>query len=167
MSVEVQLLPSRNATEVNDFNPVFKPYAADPPRNLPPVIRAGVMVPPVLSFSPQQNVLAKNNTYTGADTSHTSNDVSDNGEGGIHNIALGVAIGSIVIGVVFCVSCKLLPAIRGPQRQRQGFARRQRKSLSQKLMFRERASFSHVSEDGTVRSTEKMQLEGLKSCVRS
>jgi hypothetical protein len=153
MSVDVQVLPSRNATEVNDFDPVFKPYAPDSPRNLPRIIRAGVVVPPVLSFTPQQNVLAKNNIGTGAETSHTSNHVSENGEDGVNLIALGVAIGSIVIGVVLCVSCKLLPAMRSPKRQRQGLAQRLRKSLPQKPMRREMASFSNVSEDGTVRSS--------------
>jgi hypothetical protein len=152
MRVEVQVLPSRVATDLNDFDPVFKPYAPDPPRNLPPIIRAGVEVPPVLSFSPQQNVLAKSDTGTDVETSHTLNNVSDNGEGGINTIALGVAIGSIVIGVVFCLSCKFLLAMRSPKRKGQGLTQRLRKNFSQKPMFTETASFSHNSEDGTVRS---------------
>jgi hypothetical protein len=150
MTVDVQVLPSRNASEVNHFDPVFRPYAPDPPRNLPPVIRAGVVVPPVLSFSPQQNILVKNDT--GAETSHTSNHASSNGEGGMNTISLVIAICSIVIGVVFCVSCKLLPAMRSPTRQGQGLAQRLRKSFFQQPMLRDMASFSHVLEDGSVRS---------------
>jgi hypothetical protein len=52
----VQLLP-RSPIVATNFDPVFKPPAPDPPRNLPPVIRAGTMVPPLQSSSLQENVL--------------------------------------------------------------------------------------------------------------
>jgi hypothetical protein len=144
------LLPSRNGSEVTGFDPVFKPYAPDPPRNLPRVIRAGVVVPPVPSHSAQQNVSAKSPRGTGRETSASINHVSDNGEGGINTIALGVAIGSIFIGVVFCVSYKLLPARRSPKLPWQKLAQKVSKSVPKKLMLREMASFSHILEDCTV-----------------
>jgi hypothetical protein len=144
------VLPSRDATEITSFDPVFKPYAPDPPRNLPPVIRAGVVVPPVPSYSPQQNVSAQSPIRTGAETTASLDRVSDNGEGGINTRTVGIAIGAVLLGVVFCVSCKLLPAMRSPKRPGQGLAQRLRKSVSKKPLLWEMASFGPVLGDRTV-----------------
>jgi hypothetical protein len=150
------VLPSRNTTEVNDFNSVFKPYAPDPPRNLPPVIRAGVKVPPVPAYSTDQNVSAKNGRGTGAEASASLKHETDNGEAGMNTRALGIAIGATVLGVVFCVAVKLLHGLRS-KLPGQGLAPWLKQTASQESMHKKMASFGHSTEDGTVRSS----LQGI------
>jgi hypothetical protein len=55
MLAMVQLLP-RNATEATAFDPVFKPPAPDPPRNLPRFLRAGTVIPPEPASSSQKSL---------------------------------------------------------------------------------------------------------------
>jgi hypothetical protein len=52
----VQVLPYRNASSIATFDPYFQPPASDPPRNLPPVIRAGTVISPMPSASSQEDV---------------------------------------------------------------------------------------------------------------
>jgi hypothetical protein len=147
----VQVLPSRNATEVLYFDPVFKPFAPDPPRNLPSVIRAGVVVPPIPSDSPRQNVSAKIDRGTGSGTLDSLNHDSDNGKHGNTRTTLEIAIGAILFGMGFCVACTLLYALGSPKRPWQGLTQRLRKILPQKTMLRKAASFKLGLEDGKVR----------------
>jgi hypothetical protein len=56
--VGVQLLPSRRAVDATSFDPFFRPPAPDPPRNLPPIIRAGTVIPAVGSTLSQEDVPA-------------------------------------------------------------------------------------------------------------
>jgi hypothetical protein len=51
----VQLLP-RNTTQATSFDPVFKPPAPDPPRDLPRFLRAGTVIPPGPPSSSQKSL---------------------------------------------------------------------------------------------------------------
>jgi hypothetical protein len=125
---------------------VFKPLALDPPRNLPSVIRAGVVVPTVSPYSPQQNSSARINRGTGTETSDSLKD-SD----GITTTALVIIIGSSVLAVLFCVLRKVLYALRCPRRAEQGHAKWLKKIISKKPMLRATASFENNSDVSRVR----------------
>jgi hypothetical protein len=95
----VQVLPSRNASNIANFNPFFKPPAPDPPRNLPSVIRAGTVIPPLPSASSQEDVPRAMPRPLDAP-------VAD--EEGVTKETVGLIIGAVVLSVLLCVLCGVL-----------------------------------------------------------
>jgi hypothetical protein len=95
----VQVLPSRNASSIANFNPFFEPPAPDPPRNLPPIIRAGTVIPPIPSATLQEDV---------PHPMHRSFDASVADEEGVTKKTVGLIIGAVVLSALLCVLCGVL-----------------------------------------------------------
>jgi hypothetical protein len=94
----VQVLPRRNASDATTFNPVFKPPAPDPPRDLPEIIRAGALVPPMRASSPQQYE-APSDVQDAASSSVFS---ENNDEEEVTKTKLGVISGVVSLAVLLC-----------------------------------------------------------------
>jgi hypothetical protein len=91
----VQVLSRQNASDAITFDPVFKPFAPDPPRDLPPVIRAGVVMTrmpssPPIQYMPHSVLKA------------ISNGSPDSYEGRFPRTMLGVFIGAVFLAVLLC-----------------------------------------------------------------
>jgi hypothetical protein len=99
LPVPVQMLPRSPFNEAT-FNPVFKPPAPDPPRNLPPVIRAGAIVPLVRSS------LQMKTPSDAMETVDLSNGVLNVNTKGITVLVVLIAVDVLLLTV--CTYCVML-----------------------------------------------------------
>jgi hypothetical protein len=141
------VLQPRNATEATGFNPVFKPLAPDPPRNLPPVIVAGTVVHPEHSFSSPDTLSAKPASVPGVVNSDSSHYAFNHG---INTTTMRIIIGLFVIWAVLCVTCGTLLALRCIRWPGKGLATQLRKSDTQKPTPQKAASNAPTPEVGAV-----------------
>jgi hypothetical protein len=107
----LQMLPSRSTTNTTNFDPVFQPPAPDPPRNLPPVITSGVVLPPAHSYASQDNFSVHTTSITGAETSGSSNRVYDKGNSGATVMTLKISTIALALWVLLCLLCGMLLVI--------------------------------------------------------
>jgi hypothetical protein len=103
--LSVQELPSRNTSDLTSFDPFFEPPARDPPRDLPPIIKAGTVVPPMPS-APLREYIPR------AGSAQSSRGVSDSVDGGLSKTTAGIIIGAVALGVLLCALCAVLFALR-------------------------------------------------------
>jgi hypothetical protein len=97
------VLPARNASDATGFDPIFKPYAQDPPRSLPSVLRAGVMVTPIPTPPLQEYAQLSDPRDASLSSATPSSD-----ERGITRTTLGAIIGAVSIVLLLCLLCGIL-----------------------------------------------------------
>jgi hypothetical protein len=140
----MQLMP-RSPFEASTFNPVFKPPAPDPHRDLPRFIRAGVVVPPVASSWMQEN-------------EHTATvDTVDSSRGVFEVTSMGskILVGLIVVDVLLLTVCALCGTLLLQSWQhypRESLLKKWMRMILKKPMLPKKVPLSHQREYEMVRS---------------
>jgi hypothetical protein len=134
LPVAVQMLPRSSFNEAT-FHPVFKPPAPDPPRNLPPVIRAGTVVPPVRSS------LQLKTPSDAMETVDSSSGVFEVNTIGVTVLVVLIAVDVLLLTICACCGMLLLPSSQHP---RESLLNTWMQLVLKKPLLRKEASFSQT-----------------------